>query len=655
MWIEVLLAAALLAVALVPFALRARRVFGLSWLAGSVVLGLVAWVVWDPASRLGEAAVLDRPVQVDTREYATSGSCRSCHPHEYGTWHDSYHRRMTQVASPETVVGDFENVSLTVYGEEYFVERRGDEFWVDQPGTFEPGNPPRVQKQVVMVTGSHHYQIYWLPAGRGRELELFQFVFKLDEQMWMPIDEIFVLPEGVRMVSDQKGQWNNACAGCHTTRPRPRIEGGEVDTQVSEFGITCEACHGPGEEHVRVNQNPARRYWSHLTDRPDPTIANPARLAADRSSQICSQCHAVRDRDAAGLREQYNREGLPYRPGEDLEKVMPLKRTGLDAMRFWPDGNSHVSGREFNGLAASPCFDHGDESRPVLACVDCHQMHQAPDDPRPRKEWAADQLGVGMRTNAACVGCHPAFADEESLTAHTFHAADSSGSGCTNCHMPHTNYGLLKATRSHTITSPDVAVELRTGRPNACNMCHLDQTLAWTADALEERYGLPRPTLTPDQENVSAAVLHLLSGDAAQRALVAWRPGGTRPGKRRERAGRSPIWPSSWKTRTQRFASSRTDRSRSRPDSRPSPTRSAPRSRRCARRTRTPGRSGSATRSGSASFSRPFSSTIGVRCARPSSRGCSTDATIATWRWWSDEPTAGSRRGAGRGGRSRGR
>ena len=91
-----------------------------------------------------------------------------------------------------------------------------------------------------------------------------------------------------------------------------------------------------------------------------------------------------------------------------------------------------------------------------------------------------------------------------------------------NCHMPHTTYALLKAIRSHTVDSPRVATELRTGRPNACNLCHLDRSLGWAADALTERWGQPRPELDATQEEVPAGVRWLTTGDAGVRALAAW-------------------------------------------------------------------------------------------------------------------------------------
>ena len=107
------------------------------------------------------------------------------------------------------------------------------------------------------------------------------------------------------------------------------------------------------------------------------------------------------------------------------------------------------------------------------------------------------------------------------LTAHTHHAANSAGSSCYNCHMPYTTYGLLKTIRSHTVGSPSVTESVETGRPNACNLCHLDKTLAWTAEALESWYRRRGSPLGADEQNVAASLLWLLQGDAGQRAIVA--------------------------------------------------------------------------------------------------------------------------------------
>ena len=119
--------------------------------------------------------------------------------------------------------------------------------------------------------------------------------------------------------------------------------------------------------------------------------------------------------------------------------------------------------------------------------------------------------------------CHHSFAS--TLEEHSHHPAESSGSECMNCHMSYTSYGLLSALRSHTIDSPTIAKSLETGRPNACNQCHLNRTSAWAADRLSEWYGIPKPELNPIDRSVPASLVWLLSGDAGQRALMAWSMG----------------------------------------------------------------------------------------------------------------------------------
>jgi hypothetical protein len=87
--------------------------------------------------------------------------------------------------------------------------------------------------------------------------------------------------------------------------------------------------------------------------------------------------------------------------------------------------------------------------------------------------------------------------------------------------MPHATYGLLKAVRNHSIDSPSARSTLETGRPNACNLCHLDQTLEWTARHLADWTGKPAPALPAEHRSVSLAALLMTRGDVAQRALVA--------------------------------------------------------------------------------------------------------------------------------------
>jgi len=83
----------------------------------------------------------------------------------------------------------------------------------------------------------------------------------------------------------------------------------------------------------------------------------------------------------------------------------------------------------------------------------------------------------------------------------------------------------LKAIRSHQISSPRVADDLASGRPNACNLCHLDKSLGWTANHLESWFGQKGSVIPPISTNISHVVHLALSGDAGQRVLAAWHLG----------------------------------------------------------------------------------------------------------------------------------
>jgi hypothetical protein len=326
----------------------------------------------------------------------------------------------------------------------------------------------------------------------------------------------------------QHESWHRSFHRSTTQRATPEAVRGNftnVTLTLNNEMYACEACHGPGEKHVRANSVPLRRYARRHSRDGDSTIVNPARLTSQKSSEVCGQCHAAQSSRSQG---KWLAEGTEYwprkqidtncalLPGQDLQQIGSTAGERQAAQfsslvgYFWRDGMVRVSGREYNGLAETPCFQRGH-----MSCLSCHSMHKMTD--------ADVQLTPGTESNQACYQCHKEYS--ATLAQHTHHAPNSPGSLCYNCHMPHTTYGLLKATRSHQITSPGVRSSIDTGRPNACNLCHLDQTLAWTAKTLHEWYRQPVAALEADFANTSASAVWLLRGDAGQRALIAWHMG----------------------------------------------------------------------------------------------------------------------------------
>jgi hypothetical protein len=424
---------------------------------------------------------------------------------------------------------------------------QGDLCWVElpanvvQPEGQSVSPSERTELPIVMSTGSHHMQVYWFPMGKGRMLGQFPLVYLKEDDRWVPRKSCFLEPP-TDQTDIEVGRWNNTCLQCHTTNPKQLLSRDFVfDTKVSEFGISCEACHGPGEDHIAFqrarasdsdsrsgNQLDSNNDLSALTQQADP-IVNPRELDHRLSSQVCGNCHAM----ATHLDPATRNNGHTFRPGKELSESRHiyrcnpdsealLKRQGQDPDAFydsvfWDDGMIRVTGREFSGMSESPCYLRG-----TMSCISCHAVHQETGDKRPAEDWANDQLAIGMNGDHGCTQCHDA---DDYGQNHTHHDLASSGSRCYNCHMPHTSYGLMKANRSHQLFSPDVAKDEAAGRPNACNLCHLNETLDWTANHLETWYGIEKPELSKADSTLATGVNWALRGDAGTRALVAWHMG----------------------------------------------------------------------------------------------------------------------------------
>ena len=438
---------------------------------------------------------------------------------------------MTQVANAETVMGITPNLELTFNGRQYKLEQNGSKVFVRSRRSGEEQYGTR--REIVLLTGSHNLQILWSETGQGRTLEQFPFAYIVGEKMWAPVSETFLIPPELKEYYSI-GAWNGACMDCHVTQGQSLfVKNSTWDTKVAEFGIACEACHSEGREHITKNRDPLRRFKLHLTTKTDSTMANPSRLTGPASGLVCGQCHSVWAFNDMPDKIDFNRHGRKFRPGDTefdqrfvvqprapdhAEQKATIREGEPDFYqnRFWGDGMIRVTGREFNGVQASPCFKGG-----KFSCVSCHEMH--PDEPHADTlaSWASGgQLKPKMDGDEACLQCHEAM--RANITAHTHHAADSAGSRCYNCHMPRTTYGLLRAMRSHQVSSPTVKESIDYGRPNACNLCHLNQTLAWSAQHLKDWYNQPQPDLSDDDRKIAASVQWLLKGDAGQRALLTW-------------------------------------------------------------------------------------------------------------------------------------
>jgi len=470
-------------------------------------------------------------------EWVGADSCRDCHEERHESWHRTYHRSMTQVATAETVLGDFDGAPRTWWGMTIRPVKRNGQFWFDYYRA--PTDAvPIASHRIVRTVGSHRYQQYLTreatrdgnsAAGNHYRLHM---LWHIEEQRWIHMNAVFLGPDD-QSFDHQVALWNQNCIFCHNTGPEPGLQNyaelqqraarGEVvsldqqadfQSAVVDLGIACESCHGPGAEHVRRNQSFIARQWHRLVG--DASIVNPDELGQQASVEVCAQCHAQRAPKPALIKDWIT-SGPAYRAGGDLlATVDPVwidtpppagSDPDLFRLRFWPDGTPRLTAYEYQGLAQSECYLQSDS----LTCNSCHSMHGG--DP-------AGMMTDWQRSDAPCLECHQQFADNPAQ--HTRHAPDSEASRCVSCHMPKMVYGVMTFHRSHRIEVPQPARHAAQQRPNACNLCHLEQTYSWAQQQTERLWPQLGSSSLLVNNSVPAGAQELLAGDPVQRALAAW-------------------------------------------------------------------------------------------------------------------------------------
>ena len=79
-----------------------------------------------------EHLAVGRPVQQHEDGFVSSNTCHACHPNQYSSWHASYHRTMTQTATPDTAVANFNDVTIAaVHGRPMRLTQRGQQLWAE--------------------------------------------------------------------------------------------------------------------------------------------------------------------------------------------------------------------------------------------------------------------------------------------------------------------------------------------------------------------------------------------------------------------------------------------------------------------------------------------------------------------------------------------
>jgi len=253
------------------------------------------------------------------------------------------------------------------------------------------GKPPNTKERS---------EVFGLVIGSGRKGQTYLY-WKGDELFELPVSYWVKLGRWVNSPGYLDGTANfdrpviSRCVECHATYFESLTSAplaNRYDQTDFVLGISCERCHGPGQEHVSRHRLAATASTAPAAD----SIVNPDTLPRNRQIDVCAQCHG-------GLGEEIA-PAFSFKPGESLDAFIKLQRPA-------PDAKVDVHGNQVALLERSRCF----QSSGTITCSTCHDEH-APERPaasyssrclachQPEKCGMYAKLGSQIANN--CIDCH---------------------------------------------------------------------------------------------------------------------------------------------------------------------------------------------------------------------------------------------------------
>jgi tetratricopeptide (TPR) repeat protein len=304
--------------------------------------------------------------------------------------------------------------------------------------------------------GGKNVYYFLTELARGR-LQVLPVAYDVHKRAWYD-----TAASGVRHFPDRRDEaldwtdrlftFNQNCFNCHVSELATRYDlaTDTYHTTWAEPGISCESCHGPGGEHVRVmDGSPPQGHSSR-----DIRLIRTKEFTAEQMNDLCAACHAKMVPLSTG-----------FRPGDKFFDHFDLAT--LEDPDYYPDGRDLGENYTFTSWSMSPCARSG-----KLDCNHCHTPSG-----RPRFE--------GEQSNQLCMPCHAKHVSGPA--AHGRHKPGSQGNQCVACHMPMTRFAGMRRS-DHSMRPPTPAATTAFQSPNACNLCHADHDAAWADGYVRKWY-----------------------------------------------------------------------------------------------------------------------------------------------------------------------
>ncbi|MDI6802085.1 MAG: cytochrome c3 family protein [Thermodesulfovibrionales bacterium] len=364
------------------------------WIIGGIFAVTIAVVIVATLMLRHKAVPEGKFKNMVGATYVGADECKKCHERKYLEWSTTLHSKMMQdaKANPQVIIGDFRSPSRI--------------------RTFK-------KDDVDYALGSQWKQQYLKKA--GDDYEVLPAIYHISSNKWVE--------------APQKKSWFKECAGCHATG---------VDLVKKTFkdpGISCEACHGPGSNHIKA-----------IPGFEIATTVNPVRLTSAQAAQICGSCHS-RGMDTGGGHHAYPVEYMSVRGTGNLFLHFNIFDQKNNPELFWPSGDAKYSYMQYADWKQSEHAKNG------ITCTSCHLVHKS-----------TTTFQTKLEGDMLCKSCHAATNNRMAHKIHTF-------GSCIACHMPKTGTSAEAGDiRSHTFKFISPELSLKRGgvqrQPNSCSGCH---------------------------------------------------------------------------------------------------------------------------------------------------------------------------------------
>ncbi len=399
--------------------------------------------------------------------YVGTDQCIECHKDQYKEWKGSHHDMSMRHATPESVMGNFDNQTVIHDGKENRFFKKGDQYWVNIEGP----DGKFHDYQIKYTFAYYPLQQYMVEFEDGR-VQLIPFAWGAREEEYDSKAQWFHLYPDRETYEDyfwtNTGQnWNYMCADCHSTNVKKKfdVEKNEYNTSFSEINVGCESCHGPAEKHMEWSKTKDKsvalagfdrditKQVSNWVLKEGATTLTPEKIDHTQQTLVCAQCHSRRTQISEKNHIASNEFGDKY--------LLEL----INSRLYYPDGQIYDEDFVYGSFLQSKMHESG------VVCSNCHNPHKAE---------------LAIPKEAVCLQCHlPTTYAQES---HHHHKPGSEGAQCTNCHMAETTYMEVDDRADHAWHSPTPDFAKAFGTPDTCLSCHEDKDSNWSSSFTEKWY-----------------------------------------------------------------------------------------------------------------------------------------------------------------------